>query len=302
MCTSPLDGWYARKRNVSGKRSIVFDMNEGYHDRPVTVPCGRCMECRLRKKRAWALRCQHEASLNDENCWFTLTYDDKHLPPNGSLRKKDFSDFLKRLRAHESYEAEQNGRRERRFKFFACGEYGGRFDRPHYHCLLFGFDFSDKVRTAERDGFQTYESEILARKWGKGITEIGEVSFDGMAYIAKYVTKRDKVDEESLRHNYCVEPEFLIMSRGGRHGKGIGYDWWLQYGQELLDHDSCVVNGREVSVPMYYDKLNEIQKPAEVAKIKARRRSRFNEDESRASRLLARQTVVEASVKLYTGG
>ena len=67
MCTSPLDGWFSKERSATGKRSVVFDIHNGFHDRPVTVPCGRCMECRLRKKREWALRCEHEVGLHVEN-------------------------------------------------------------------------------------------------------------------------------------------------------------------------------------------------------------------------------------------
>lgn len=300
MCTSPLDGWYARERNATGKRSIVFKQELGFADRPITVPCGRCMECRLRKKRAWALRCEHEASLHTENCWFALTYDNKSLPENGSLRRKDLSDFLKRLRSQEAYDADDKKRTERRFKFFACGEYGGRFDRPHYHVLLFGYDFTDKKRTVIRNGYQQYESETLTERWGKGICEIGTISSDGFGYLAKYVTKKRKEVEQAFK-DAGLEPEFLLMSRGGRHGKGIGYDWWRAYGEELLQHDSCIMNKTEVSVPQYYDKLNEISESEVFAKVKAKRRSAIKDDEGRGSRLLARQKVVEGGVNLYEG-
>lgn len=44
----------------------------------------------------------------------TLTYDEEHLPPDGSLRKRDLQLYLKRLR------------RRLPFRFFAAGEYGER--------------------------------------------------------------------------------------------------------------------------------------------------------------------------------
>ena len=293
MCTSPLDGWRSKERSGNGKRSIVFDIKEGFHDMPVSVPCGRCMECRLRKKREWALRCQHEADMHVENSLFTLTYDDRNLPrnPDGvpTLRKGDLSGFLKRLRHYT------NGKR---VKFFAAGEYGGRFDRPHYHVLLFGFGFPDKMPGPERHGFRSWNSELLDKTWKKGLTEIGEVSFDGIAYVAKYITKKDAYEEECFR-TVDMEPPFIHMSRGGREGHGIGYEWYKKYGWELLAHDSVICNGQKVAVPRYYDSQNEDLYPETMEKIKAYRQKRIDKNQQHSTQLLARQKNVEAAVSLY---
>ena len=302
MCVKPLDGWLSKVRTPRGKRSVVFDLNLGMHDRPVTIPCGRCRECLKRRKRAWALRCQHEASLHIENTWLSLTYDGDSLPENGSLRKKDLSDFLKRLRSHEQYDAEKCGRSERRFKFFGCGEYGGRVGRAHYHIVLFGYDFADKRPSVIRKGYQQFESELLERIWDRGICEIGEVSFDGLGYVAKYVAKTRKKEEEEWLKAQGMEPEFVVMSRGGRHGRGIGYEWWKQYGSELIQFDSCLVKGKEVSVPPYYDHLNEISEPEEVQKIKARRKKALRDpDKTRSTALRAREKELESRETLFGG-
>ena len=47
----------------------------------ILLPCGQCIGCRLDRSRAWAMRCIHEASLHDENCFITLTYNAENLPP-----------------------------------------------------------------------------------------------------------------------------------------------------------------------------------------------------------------------------
>ena len=139
-----------------------------------------------------------------------------------------------------------------------------------------------------------WNSEELDETWSKGLTEIGEVSFDGMAYIAKYVTKKDERDEGYLRA-FEMEPEFINMSRR----PGIGHDWWKMFGRELLDNDSVILKGSEVAVPRYYDGLNEVQEPEEVKKIKAERKARLRYDEERSSRLLVRQKIVDARVSLF---
>lgn len=47
-CYRPLKGYYARKVNKSGKRSLVFGSNSNtLLDVPIHVPCGRCIGCRL---------------------------------------------------------------------------------------------------------------------------------------------------------------------------------------------------------------------------------------------------------------
>ena len=96
-CYYPLHGYVARRCNESGKRSVVFDIHEGFADRRIDVPCGRCIGCRLEYSRQWAMRCVHEASLHEDNCFITLTYADDYLPPLASLRKTDFQKFMKRF-------------------------------------------------------------------------------------------------------------------------------------------------------------------------------------------------------------
>ena len=97
-CYSPLTGYVSREPSKNGKFPIVFDPKKGWIDRSVTVPCGQCIGCLLERSRQWAMRCSHEASLYDENCFITLTYDDEHLPPDGCLNKEHFQKFMKRLR------------------------------------------------------------------------------------------------------------------------------------------------------------------------------------------------------------
>ena len=88
--------------------------------RRLEVPCGRCIGCRLEYSRQWAVRCMHEAKMHEWNCFLTLTYDDDHLPSDLSLRPKDFTKFLKRLRSRLGY----------KIRFYMCGEYGEDYSRP----------------------------------------------------------------------------------------------------------------------------------------------------------------------------
>lgn len=299
MCISPLDGWYSRERTPRGKRAVVFDIHEGFHDRPVTVPCGRCVECRLEHSRQWAMRCVHESSLYDENCFVTLTYDNKNLPENASLRKRDLQLFMKRLRKKF---------RKKKIRFFAAGEYGENFGRPHYHIILFGFDFPDKVRWSTRGDFEVWRSNSLEEVWKKGNSEIGSVTFESAAYVARYVMKKDMFSDPALdkffNKNGIWEPVFATMSRGGsekgeKNLGGIGKRWYERYKDEVFRDDSVIVNGVEVKPPKYYDGLYEIDDREEMEKVKRRRKARCDSDSERTARLWARKKIAERKYELF---
>lgn len=130
-CYHPIQGYRSKmgRNKATGLWPVVFNLNDGYGDLPVQIPCGRCIGCRLEHSRQWAIRCVHEASLHEENTFLTLTYNNEYVDPNFSLNKTDITNFLKRLRKNTG----------RKIRYFQCGEYGEQFHRPHHHVLLFGY-------------------------------------------------------------------------------------------------------------------------------------------------------------------
>lgn len=219
------------------------------------VKCGQCMECRLAYSREWAIRITHEAQMWDRNCFLTLTYDDLCLPPYGQLVKRDLQLFFKRLRK-AGY----------KFRYVACGEYGEKRRRPHFHVALFGIDFSeDRIPYGlgvQND--QMYVSRACATVWSKSVFPlghtIGSLSFESAAYIARYITKRvsgvgvsplplsfDSDSGEVVMPN----PEFLLAS------KGIGKGWFHDYFfTDVFPHARVITSqGTPAPVPRYYKSL-----------------------------------------------
>lgn len=92
-----------------------------------SFPCGKCLPCMITKRQALTARLLLEMKSHLHIYFVTLTYSDMDLPPGGSLQKRDLQLFLKRLRKNTGL----------KFKYFACGEYGEKFQRPHYHILIF---------------------------------------------------------------------------------------------------------------------------------------------------------------------
>lgn len=289
-CTSPLKGYQSRERNPSGKRSIVFSYRDGYSDLPITVPCGQCIGCRIDRSRMWAVRCVHEASLHERNCFVTLTYDDSHLPSDMSVSVRPLQKFMKRLR--------------KRFgsgiRFFACGEYGENTFRPHYHLILFNFDFPDKVFFKMSGKNRLYTSDSLSSIWPQGHCLIGDVTFESAAYVARYIVKKVTGDLADSHYRWIAsdgvvydrKPEFITMSRR----PGIAADWVRQYGSDVYPSDFVVVNGQKVKVPRFYDSKLDIE---DLHSLKASRKLRAKDhlDDQSDSRLLVKSKVNAARLK-----
>lgn len=256
--------------NPSGKRSIVFNRSDGFVDKPITIPCGGCIGCRIDKSRMWALRCVHEAKQHKENCFLTLTYNDDHLPENGVLVKSDLQKFFKRLRK-AGYD----------IRYYACGEYGDINYRPHYHVLLFGTSFlPDRRRiSGTKPEHMLFTSETLSKFWPYGNCTIGIFNYQTAAYVARYVMKKitGKLADDYYRmvnvstgEEYQLPPEFACMSLR----PAIGLSWFDKHASDAFPSDFLIHDGKKHSVPRYYTDKLKLTNEVLYKKIKtARKRS-----------------------------
>lgn len=232
-------------------------MQDGYSDRRVDVPCGRCFNCRMEKAKEWAVRCMHEASLYEKNCFITLTYNDDCLPVNGSLNKKHFQLFMKRLRKRFGND----------IRYYHCGEYGSKSQRPHYHACLFNFDFEDKEVVGSRLGNNIYSSKTLDRLWPYGFTSLGGVTFQSAAYVARYIMKKITGPDADSHYKGRI-PEYTTMSRR----PGIGSGFYDQFKDDIYNCDVVVLkDGIKVRPPKAYDRKFAIENPEEFEILKGKR-------------------------------
>lgn len=282
-CTHPLKAYRSSKRNPSGKYGIVFSSKDGNPDSLIELPCGQCIECRLERSRQWALRCVHEASLYEDNCFITLTYSQENMPPNGNLQLEDFQKFMKRLR--KAYTG-------RTIRYYMCGEYGenleysrnGKFGHPHYHACLFNLDFQDKEPYSEREGVVLYTSKQLQELWPYGFVTVGEVTFESAAYTARYVMKKQLgknasehysiIDQTTGEYLFSMRPEFTTMSRR----PGIGKGWYEKYKGDL-EKDFITSRGIKMKPPKFYDGLLEQEDPVRYQEVKQKRMEEAKTDE-----------------------
>lgn len=305
VCYYPVKGWYAKSKTALGKRAVVFNPRDAFTDRPVTIPCGRCIGCKLERSRQWAVRCVHESTLHESNSFITLTYDDFHLPRLGSLQVKDFQDFMKRFRFALG---KCSGKR---IRFFHCGEYGELEGRPHYHAIIFGYDFPDRYfwRTSS-SGEKLYRSPFLESLWSIdgqpiGACEIGDVTFKSAAYVARYSLKKITgsmaeahyrvIDDETGEILGSRTPEYVTMSRR----PGIGAGWLKLFQTDVYPKDSLVLNGAKMRPPRFYDNRFELVSPDRMDKIRAKRarEGKLTLDNNTTDRLIVREEVKISQLK-----
>lgn len=198
--------------------------------RDAIVPCGRCPKCIARRVSAWSFRLMQEEKVSSSAHFLTLTYDSRFVPikPSGllDLRKRDLQLFFKRLRKS------QCGNGPSPIKYYACGEYGGRTSRPHYHIILFNAKL-----------------ELINAAWNLGGIFYGQVSGASVGYCLKYMCKNKKQMKSWLQGR---QREFALMSKG----LGVSYLSEVNCNWHIADINNrmyCNIDGgKKISMPRYY--------------------------------------------------
>lgn len=186
----------------------------------------------------------HEASMHEDNAFITLTFDEEHLPKNGSIDPVHLQNFFRRQREKIW---------PNKISYFACGEYGEQLGRPHYHAIIFGHGYPDKVPLdTKSEGEHTlYKSESLSDTWPYGLHSIGNVTLESAGYVARYSLK--KITGEHAEDHYLgKKPEFLLSSKK----PAIGKRWFETYKQDCLK-GYLTLKGQKHALPKYYEKLWE---------------------------------------------
>lgn len=244
-CYHPIHMFQLARKNSRGNNSIVsFSHPEAFRPgagKGIKLPCGRCHGCRLERARQWAVRCMCELKYWRRNCFVTLTYADDALTfggaDHGILVPRDLTLFWKRLRKSGV-----------RFRYFGCGEYGDLNNRPHYHAIIFGYDFPDKQYKTTKNGSHYFTSPSLNRIWGHGDCLIGDATFESASYVARYVMKKRLGDTADTYAEDGITPEFVVMSRR----PGIGSAFYDEFENDMFPRDALHTRGHSSTPPRYF--------------------------------------------------
>lgn len=203
-----------------------------------TLPCGKCLSCLLNRTNHWSFRLKKEYENNYATFFVTLTYEDSQCPTSKSgikvLEKRDLQLWFKRLR---------KALKEVRVRYFACGEYGVRTLRPHYHAILFfPTDPGDLKRV----------SDIICSTWNKGFTVTKLIKDGHFNYVAKYCASYTQLPKFYRRKK---RRPFSLCSRRPAIGACFLTDSMATYYRQH-PQNTIRENGVLVSMPKYYrDKL-----------------------------------------------
>jgi hypothetical protein len=202
----------------------------------MALPCGKCPNCLKRRTSGWSFRLMKEGDISETALFVTLTYESSYVPisENGfmTLEKSAVQLFMKRLRKDS----------DKKLKYYAIGEYGGKRNRPHYHLILFNAD-AEKVEKA-----WSYYSPG-GRRISLGNVYIGSVTGASIGYVLKYMQKlpRKKLHERDDRIK-----EFSLMSKGlGANYVTDAMKKW--HHNALLDRMYVPMkDNKKIAMPRYY--------------------------------------------------
>lgn len=248
----------------------------------VPVPCGKCPACKKRRVDSWGFRLMQEDKISESSHFVTLTYDTRTIPitRNGfmTLHKPDFQNFMKRLRRQTGY---------KNIRYYACGEYGEKNKRPHYHAIIYNCPtvasytlawsltrngFMERYNSSVEEG-KVYLGNTTSKDWlqaeeGRvsfGQIDVGQLSPDSAAYVAKYMDKKagvgyfdrdDRVKEFSLMSKHLGEC-YLTDEVKQFHKDNLG-DLYL-----------TKAGGHRIAMPKYYrDKIfTDVEKERQLYMI-----------------------------------
>jgi len=198
--------------------------------------CGRCLSCRKAKARELAARCVLHASLYDQNCFLTLTYDETKAGYHNDFDYTDIQRFKKRLRQH--------ARRVlgRRIEVFNVHEYG-KNGKKHWHLIVFNWDAVDKVLYTTSGGHPLYTSSVLTKLWPFGYHTIGDVSEGSAMYQAQYMEKDFQNNNQTSKR------------RSHSKHSGLGRPYFLKHFRQLLRLGYIPFGGGKIGLPRYFEKI-----------------------------------------------
>lgn len=156
------------------------------------VPCGKCVECRKARYRAWRTRIWHEYTYGrHKNAVFvTLTFDDPSLEKFRSIGyDKAIVAFQDRIRKTFG----------KGVKYFLVSDIGKNTGRFHFHGILFDLPFCPN-----RKGWKyEFVKRKLDKFWKYGNTWVGYCNDQTISYVIKYMFKESKYDPTFKPRVYC---------------------------------------------------------------------------------------------------
>lgn len=166
-----------------------------------TVSCKRCNHCVGRRVHNWCVRAMMERETMGHALVLALTYNEETEESRRSARVFDYTDvqnLLKNIRRQVEYHLGRTSA----VSFIAAGEKGERFNRCHWHLVLFSeVDLTTIGKWSAPWGPVSGRSEIITPPhakpawrrgwslWPQGFVTVQEPDYSGMRYALAYALK-----------------------------------------------------------------------------------------------------------------
>lgn len=244
MCDSPITVFPKFK----DRHGLLIGALEPQENRSYPVPCGQCSVCRTKRINSWKFRLKQQDKVSKSCIFVTLTYDTQFVPisSNGfmNLNPDHLTKFFKLLRIRQE-RLDDLPKNWEKIKYYACGEYGTRKYRPHYHIIL----------------FNVYSFALIQECWKYGKIDLQTDAKEGsFAYTAGYISKPHRIP---MHKNDDRVKEFSRMS------KGIGADYvekTKRWHLADVENRAYVMDGKvKYPMPRYYK--NKIYKAWHLVKL-----------------------------------
>lgn len=201
-----------------------------------SVDCGRCINCIKKRKKEIAFRMMKEYDNYDYKYFITLTYDNENVPIKEGilvLKRKDLVNYIKRIRErlYRMY------KKRIKLAYVACGEYGTKKGRPHYHISLL---------------VDVPCERILKECWNFGKIDVQHaVSKATVLYTTAYTAKKEVYKNKYKWKEQKGERAFVGFS------KGLGKEWILKHKDNFKIIENYIIRAGNyvMALPRYFKEI-----------------------------------------------
>lgn len=240
-CADPVLCYTVGEKRLFRNFRLASPVAKQFHD--LVFNCGKCIFCRKKRAFELAVRCVLHASLYKENCFLTLTYDEKKPGYHNNFQYEDIQKFKKKLRRFCEYNY------QRKIDIFNVHEYGKK-GKKHWHLVVFNWDFTQpdpkgftRVLHTMSGEHRLFKTERLEWLWPHGFSSIGDVTEASAMYQAQYSQKdfrNGNVTNDKKSHS--------------KHS-GIGKPYFLKHYKQILSLGYIPFESKKIPIPRYFHKI-----------------------------------------------
>lgn len=210
-------------------------------DKSITVPCGRCVECRRRRATDWRFRMHQEYRYHDTKRFHfvSFTFSEESLAELRELVDEYEDDNIVVKRAVRLFLERYRKKYKVSLKHLFITELGENGGRIHLHGVI----IDCKCGVWKRGKYYA-DIPTLSSLWSYGHIWVGWCTDASISYILKYIMKQDPEHPDfralllvspGLGKAYCSDANIRL------HHSVPGYIWYCR-----------TSSGHKIGMPRYY--------------------------------------------------